>query len=209
MTGIFKVRKPPKSTWISQNAEDRPSNTIITGKGLRPILRVNEKDAVNIVVPDIMLIGGIDNLRERKNQYEAVMMANTHIDFQGKRILVLLLLDRTLKLDEIKIMMKIARSKHGKNKRVTKWSTYCVNNIIYALDIISKDEFEVLEKLRKLSNKLRHNQIAMFKMKSSEVDQLLYQTIQVLMRMIELPVPLTKYIDGYKHKFFWKDMGYY
>ena len=89
-----------------------------------------------------MIIASIDDLRKQKKQFEAILMANTHIDFQGKRILVLLKLDQTLSPTEIKQMMETARKCICKQRRITKWTTYCVNNVLYKLDIISKDEFK-------------------------------------------------------------------
>jgi len=152
--GDFRQRTPPKSTWISEHEESRPIIATMCAKGLVPVHRITRPDAVNTLIPDIMEISGIDYLRENKHYYEAIMKANTHSEFQGKRILILKYIDEQFTREELLKISKIRRKCHSKDKRLGRWTTQCVNNILYQLDIIAKDEFEALEKLREISNEL-------------------------------------------------------
>jgi len=63
--GSFRYRPPPKVTWISDCGKDRPSNVIICAKGLIPVLTVKTKDQHNIVIPDIVEIGGIEDFKKK------------------------------------------------------------------------------------------------------------------------------------------------
>ena len=63
--GTFRYRKPPKVSWFLEYGHGRPANVIVTAKGLVPVLSINEPEQPNLIVPDIMEIGGIEDLRSR------------------------------------------------------------------------------------------------------------------------------------------------
>lgn len=84
--GTFRYRKPPKVSWCLEYGHGRHANAIVTAKGLVPLLSINESEQPNLIIPDIIEIGGIEDLRSRTLFYDAISLACTHAGFQGKRI---------------------------------------------------------------------------------------------------------------------------
>ena len=81
-------------------------------------------------------------------------------------------------------------------------------NVLYDVCIISKDEYEELERLRIIRNKLDHNPYEKYKIKNKELDALLGNIVQVLLRIRELPPYLTKNLNTKQADQFFEDLGY-
>ena len=206
--GLFGHRIPWKVTWLSDYGPGRLANAIIAAKGLVPVLQITDSKKHNIIIPDMAEIGGIEDLRNKKIFYEAMSMACTHADFQGKRIMILMRKEGILSIDDEKRINNICRKYKCNPKRIGKWSLACVVDTLYNLYEISKDEYDTLNELRKLRNKLQHDIVAKYSLDTEKTDRLLKDSIQVLLRMRELPITLTTKITGYELNQFWEDLGF-
>ena len=206
--GTFRYRKPPKVSWFLEYGHGRPANVIVTAKGLVPVLSINEPEQPNLIVPDIMEIGGIEDLRSRTLFYDAISLGCIHADFQGKRIIALLRKEGSLTLDDENMIQDICRRFRCRPSRIGRWTFACVTEVLFHLRIISKDEYYVLNNLRILRNSLQHQVVAKYTIDSSEADRILKQAIQVLLRLRELPMALATEITGYELKKFWDDLGF-
>ena len=206
--GLFRYRRHLKVTWLSNYGPGKPVNSIIGAKGLVPVLNVGDSEYHHIIIPDVAEIGGIEYLRKRRMFYEAVSLAHTHADFQGKRIIALLLKERILSNDEINNIKNICKKFKCKFNRIGRWSFICVIEVLNNLLEISKDEYNTLDELRDLRNKLQHSVAAKYGINTEQVDHLLLKIIQVLLRMRELPIGSDIKITGYEFETFWKDIGF-
>lgn len=206
--GLFRKRKPPKVTWLSDYGPSRPANAIIGAKGLVPVLKISGPEKPNLVIPDIMEIGGIEDLRQNRFYYEALSMACTHAEFQGKRIIQLLKKEKSFTLEDNQKIYKICKKSGTRVNRVGKWTLSCIAKVLFKLDVIAKDEYKTLTELRIIRNSLQHQAVAKYKIDTEQVNCILQESIQVLLRMRELPIALTTKITGYEEERFWKDLGF-
>jgi hypothetical protein len=179
---------------------------VITAKGIKPILTLKSPSQRNRIITDIFEIGGIECLRVRRNFKEAISLAYTHADFQGKRICALLIKEGLSESQKIQIE-KICGKRNPPN-RVGKWSFSCLISVLYELKEISKDEADCLNKLRKTRNSLEHQSVSQYLIDVEKTGALLQIVIQVLLRMRELPVGDSVSITGYEMSQFWADLGF-
>jgi hypothetical protein len=206
--GVFRFREPPKTNWSLEQLENgRPVAAIIGAKGLVPVLSIYKSNQSNIVIPDIVEIGGIEDLRARKLFNEAVSLAYTHSDFQGKRIIALLNKEGLTHRDK-NIFNGVCKKFKCNPNRIGRWSFACVTEVLFGLADISKDEYDTLNGLRVIRNRLQHQSVAKYTMATERVDSNLKKTIQVLMRLRETPFALSVKITGYEFKEFWEDLGF-
>jgi len=205
---VFKYREPPKVTWCLDYGDDRPSNVIVIAKGLTPVLSVTSERS-NILIPDFVEIGGIEDLRKRRLFFDAISIACIHADFQGKRVIALLKKEGSLSSeDQTKIKNICKKFNVRQPNRIGKWPFACVIEVLFSLRIISKDEYNVLNDLRELRNSLQHRIVAKYSIELTKADRILKDAIQVLLRLRELPVGLIAEISGYEYEQFWRDLGY-
>lgn len=206
--GAYRYREPPRVTWSMEYGDGRPPNVIIGAKGLVPVLTVSSSDQPNQIIPDIVEIGGIEDLRRKKLLYDSISLACTHADFQGKRIVALLMKEGTLTNIELQRIRDLCRKFRCKPKRIGKWTFACVIEVLFGLGIISKDEHDTLSKLRWIRNPTQHQITAKYTLDPKRADEILQLTIQVLLRLRELPAALSTTISGYEWKRFWSDLGF-
>lgn len=206
--GLFRYREPLKVTWLSDYGPGRPANVIIAAKGLVPVLKISNTDQPNVIIPDVAEIGGIEDLRKKGIFHEAISMAYTHADFQGKRIIALIRKEGILSVNEDLIIRDICKKYGCKPKRIGRWTFVCVIEVLLKIFEISKDEYDTLNELRKIRNSLQHMVPAKYALNTERADRVLKESIQVLLRMRELPIALETKITGYEFKQFWEDLGF-
>lgn len=206
--GMFRYRQPPDGSWYENFDPERFPGAVYHAKGLIPVFKPKGEVISMTPVPDVLDIGAIEYLRQKRRFLEAVMLASTQTEFQGKRIMQLLSHEKAFNEKELKIIEENCRKTNSRVDRIGRWKLYSLIKILYELDEIAKDEFNVLNELRQIRNELGHNPYAKFKLNTEKVDSLLMEIIQVLLRMRELPVYLIKEIKGTELREFWEDLGY-
>ena len=211
--GTYRQRVPPKISWINEYGwTERPVKVVLDANGLIPVMHVSSATQTNTVVPDIVEIGGIEDLRVKRMFYEAILLACTHADFQGKRILALEIKSPITKDSDKKIIEDICREQKKKWSQTDlgKLNFYNVIEALFRLSIIDKNEFDILNELRNMGNGLRHNILTKYSLDIRKANQVLKDTIQILLRLRELPICISEEekITGYEWQNFWEDVGY-
>ena len=135
-------------------------------------------------------------------------MAYTQTEFQGKRIMQLLHHENGLDENELEIIEKNCKITNSKVDRIGRWKLFSLVKILYELDEIAADEYNALNELRKVRNQLEHNPYVKYKLDTKKVNDLLKKVVQILLRMRELPVHITKEIKGTELRQFWDDLEY-
>jgi len=211
--GSHRHREPPKVTWHMDEQYDpmhKRSNAIVTAKGLIPVLEVGSPNEVNVVVPDIVEIGGIEDLRLRGEYSSALWMACLHADFQGKRILSLLLKDGSLARRELAILEKALGGRKPSVSKIVKLKLKVLVEVLFRLSLINPEEHRVLGEVRVLRNRTQHKIVAKYEIDGAKANENLNKVIQILLRLRELPPCLDEgnEITGYECSTFWKEIGH-
>jgi len=206
--GLFRYRKPPNGSWIDNFDPEKYPGAVYHAKGLIPVFKPKGETITLTPIPDLMEIGAIDYLREKKRYFEAISISSTHTEFQGKRILQLMKKENKFTSDEQKIIKEICKKNRSNRKRIGVWSFKCLVEVLYNVNIISKEEYVTLTKLRTLRNQLLHTTHARYQTDPAMTDELLKSIVQVLLRIRELPFPLNITLRGNEMKQFWRDLGY-
>ena len=206
--GLYRHRNPPDGSWYETFDPEKFPGAVYHAKGLLPVFKPKGEIVSMTPVPDVFDIGAIEYLRQKRRFLEAVTLSSTQTEFQGKRIMQLLYLENGFDENELKIIEKNCNITNSRVDRIGRWKLYSLIKTLYELNEIAKDEFNVLNELRKLRNDLEHNPYSKFKLDTKKADELLKDVIQVLLRMRELPISLTMEIKGTEYRQFWDDLGY-
>lgn len=215
--GTYKYREPNRISLeeIKKNIKAFGSKRIMfISRGLLPVLKQKDEDigSIHSMVWDIQDIGVIEDLRIKGNFYHAVLKAAAHADFQGKRILALKNKSKNTSIDERKIIKDIYDDKKNKcQKKVERIGELNLCGVIEALfdiKIIDNIEDDILTNIRKMSNDLRHVIDADYILDEQKADETLKGTVQILLRLREIPVNISESekISGHEWENFWEDI---